>query len=136
MSSGSDDKMRLWNPHDGSNMLVNYAGIRNPSRRATQIAVSHDGRTVFHPNGNKISGFDVLSGVQSGSLSGHYDIVNCCTFHPFREELYSGSNDRQVLIWTPKLSEASAAARDDDDAWSDVDDAAASSAVGSNLAHT
>jgi DNA excision repair protein ERCC-8 len=38
-------------------------------------------------------------------LQGHYDRVNCCVFHPNYQEMYSGSKDRQILVWTPIFDE-------------------------------
>lgn len=38
-------------------------------------------------------------------MQAHLDRVNCCVFHPSREELYSGGNDYLVLVWTPLFDE-------------------------------
>ena len=34
-------------------------------------------------------------------LNGHYNSVNCCTFVPSHQELYSGGDDRNILVWDP-----------------------------------
>ena len=33
------------------------------------------------------------------TLNGHYSAVNCVTFNETEQEMYSGGNDRNILIW-------------------------------------
>lgn len=35
------------------------------------------------------------------TLQGHYENVNCCCYSANDQELYTGGNDRQILIWSP-----------------------------------
>jgi WD40 repeat protein len=60
---------------------------------------------VYHPNASLINAYNIHTGDLIESLQGHYDRVNCCTFHPIREELYSGGKDHKVLAWTPLFDE-------------------------------
>lgn len=53
-------------------------------------------------------------------LQGHYERVNCCVFHPNYEEMYSGSKDRQILVWTPLFDEVQEQrVEEETDNWSD-----------------
>ncbi len=60
---------------------------------------------AYHPQGNTIHAYSVHTGQLLSTLQAHFDRVNCCIFHPTREELYSGSNDYQILVWTPYFDE-------------------------------
>ncbi|GBG70045.1 hypothetical protein CBR_g4873 [Chara braunii] len=111
VSSGLDSRVRLWDLATGCNTLVNYAGTRSHSSMPTQIAVSPDSAFIYRPSGNAIQVFEMLTGKQHTVLHGHFDKVSCCTFHPAEQELYTGSADRQILVWGPPTKEVS----DDDD---------------------
>jgi len=67
-----------------------------------------------------VLGFEIRSGKQVTNLRGHLDSVNCCTFHTSQQELYSGANDRQILVYAPPiLHDAEQGVQDDRDTWSD-----------------
>ena len=36
-------------------------------------------------------------------LYGHFNSLNCCLYRDVYQELYSGGNDRNVLMWTPNF---------------------------------
>jgi hypothetical protein len=44
---------------------------------------------------------DVYGGTVERRLQAHYSTVHACVFHPTMHEMYSGSNDEEVLVWTP-----------------------------------
>ena len=44
---------------------------------------------------------DIYDGAVVKQMRGHYSQVNTCCFHPFLQELYSGSGDTEILAWTP-----------------------------------
>jgi len=109
MSSGTDNRLKLWNILSGKHTLVNYPHIVNNYKSSFQFAISGDGSTVYHPcgpdeRGNDVGIFDVFSGVQYGRLSGHYKTVTGCVFHNQEHELYTCSLDRQIFVWCPKHS--------------------------------
>lgn len=54
LSSGNDNRMKLWRAGDGSNTLVNFGRVKNHAFHAHQIAIANDDRTVFHPNGKSV----------------------------------------------------------------------------------
>lgn len=55
---------------------------------------------VFVPSGNNILLFDILDGTQKAKYKGHFDSVNCCKYNPINSEFYSGSKDKNILVWS------------------------------------
>lgn len=51
--------------------------------------------------GEKVKCFDIRLGHLIKELNGHFRQVNCCHYNPSTQEVYSGSNDRNILVWTP-----------------------------------
>ncbi|MCO5566493.1 hypothetical protein L7F22_020170 [Adiantum nelumboides] len=129
ISAGTDSRLRLWDVESGCNTLVNYPSVHVRGHKGMQMALSPDSTLLFLPSRNAIMVCDVWSGHAYSPLRGHYDLTNCCTFHPQGQELYSGSNDRKILVWAPpgpvdttRDLEAEACeqvVRADEDAWSD-----------------
>lgn len=103
VSFGTDNRLRLWNTFTGHKEIVNFGKIPNESKRAIRFDVSHNciPDLVYVPSEGNILAYDLHLGFKVKTLLGHYNSVNCCTFHPFHQELYSGANDRNLLIWTP-----------------------------------
>ena len=103
ISFGTDQRLRLWNTASGRNTLVNFGKVTNSSKKGVKMAVScrTDPTIVFVPTENNIDAFNVHTGEQVTCLRGHYNRVNCCTFHAHTHELYSGGNDRCILTWVP-----------------------------------
>ncbi|PRW58966.1 DNA excision repair ERCC-8-like isoform B [Chlorella sorokiniana] len=126
LSAGTDDRVRLWDAATYKHRLVHYPGAFNRASRARQLAVSDDSSTLFHPSGSVVQMFDVQSGRLVRTLGGgHFDTINCCKWNPAAEELYSGSSDSNIVVWSP-AQEAVTAERDgwqgrdsDGDDWSD-----------------
>lgn len=100
-SAGTDSRVRLWDMQSGCNTLVNYEATRIRTHQGTQLAVSSDSSLLFVASAHSIQAYDVWTGHLHSKLSGHYDTVNCCAFHVNDQELYSGSSDRQILVWAP-----------------------------------
>ncbi|XP_029648446.1 DNA excision repair protein ERCC-8 [Octopus sinensis] len=105
---GTDQCIRLWSTASGRNTLVNYGKINNMSRRCVKISVSHNGSpdVIFIPEGSDINIYNIFSGSKIDVLRGHYNQVNCCKFQRNYQELYSGGNDRNILIWVPNTDDA------------------------------
>ncbi|XP_059287748.1 WD repeat-containing protein ATCSA-1 isoform X1 [Lycium ferocissimum] len=126
LSAGSDSRLRLWDIESGCNTLVNYETSRLQATKAIQLAISHDSTLAFVPCMSTTKAFDLWSGKTMMDLRGHYENVNCCLYDSLDQELYTGSNDRKILVWSPsKVTTDELEGRDgqtfaiDQDNWSD-----------------
>ncbi|XP_057258677.1 DNA excision repair protein ERCC-8 isoform X2 [Pezoporus wallicus] len=107
LTTGTDDRMRLWNSFTGENTLVNYGKVCNESRKGLKFTISCgcDPEFAFVPYDSTIAVYTVFTGELITMLRGHYTAVNCCVFQPNFQELYSGSRDCNILAWIPALRE-------------------------------
>ncbi|KAJ3687434.1 hypothetical protein LUZ61_016598 [Rhynchospora tenuis] len=126
LSSGSDSRLRLWDIESGRNTLVNYEAMHIQTSKPIQLAVTPDSSLVFVPCMASLKAYDVWSGTTINTYRGHYESVNCCFFNAQDQELYTGSNDRQILVWSPSIPAATQMETDckggtsiDQDNWSD-----------------
>lgn len=106
LTYGTDDRLRLWDTFTGKNTLVNFGGVHNPSRKAVKLCLS-SGTTeevAFVPSGSNIEVYELVTGRHVATLGGHYNNVNCCTFHPHFQALFSGANDTSLLVWLPEMN--------------------------------
>ncbi|XP_033828006.2 DNA excision repair protein ERCC-8 [Periophthalmus magnuspinnatus] len=105
LTTGTDDRMRLWNSASGENTLVNYGKVCNESRKRLQFCVSKgcSPEFVFVPCGSSVAVYTLHTGEMVTMLRGHYNNVDCCEFHPDYQELYSGGKDCNILAWVPVL---------------------------------
>ncbi|KAL4630092.1 DNA excision repair protein ERCC-8 isoform X1 [Arapaima gigas] len=103
LTTGTDDRMRLWETATGANTLVNYGKVVNESRKGLKFAVSRGCSPdfAFVPCGSSVAVYAVHSGKLVTMLRGHYSNVDCCVFHPDYQELYSGGKDSNILAWVP-----------------------------------
>ncbi|XP_069098781.1 DNA excision repair protein ERCC-8 [Pleurodeles waltl] len=107
LTTGTDDRMRLWNSASGENTLVNYGKICNETMKGLKFTVSSgcSPEFVFVPYSTTIAVYTLYSGELVTMLRGHYSNVDCCVFQSNFQELYSGSKDCNVLAWVPALRE-------------------------------
>ncbi|KAK2898381.1 hypothetical protein QQF64_032420 [Cirrhinus molitorella] len=105
LTTGTDDRMRLWNSATGENTLVNYGKVMNESRKGLKFTISKgcSPEFVFVPCGSSVAVYGLHSGKLITMLRGHYNNVDCCEFHPDYQELYSGGKDCNILAWVPVL---------------------------------
>ena len=105
LSLGSDRRLRLWDESSGRNTLVNYGRVEVLSRMTVRMAVSPvecAATLAYVPAASDIVAYDVEDGQRVAVLRGHYGRVNCVTFSLASHCLYSGANDRAILVWTPR----------------------------------
>ncbi|KAM2925521.1 hypothetical protein FF1_043026 [Malus domestica] len=109
----------LWDIESGCNTLVNFETVRMQSSKPIQLATSQNSELVFVPCMTAVKAFDTWSG--KTSLKGHYEHVNCCCFSSQDQELYTGGDDRQILVWSPPrmVSNEDKGPYKDEDNWSD-----------------
>ncbi|CAL9185585.1 unnamed protein product [Musa hybrid cultivar] len=101
LSSGSDAQLRLWDIESGLNILAKYEEMRPQTTKSLHLALNQDSSLVFVPCMATVKACDVWSGLTLQTFRGHYELVNCCYFNLQGQELYTGSNDRQILVWSP-----------------------------------
>ena len=106
LTYGTDDRLRLWDTFTGKNTLVNFGRVHNPSRKAIKLCQSSgtSNQVTFVPSGSSIEVFEVVTGKHVVTLGGHYNNVNCCTFHHHFQALFSGANDTNLLVWLPEMN--------------------------------
>nr|XP_008101073.1 PREDICTED: DNA excision repair protein ERCC-8 isoform X1 [Anolis carolinensis] len=107
LTTGTDDRMRLWNSSSGKNTLVNYGKVCNESRKGLKFTVSHgcSPEFAFVPYNSTIAIYTIYSGDLMTILRGHFSSVDCCVFQPYLQELYSSGRDGNILAWVPSLRE-------------------------------
>ncbi|XP_072262019.1 DNA excision repair protein ERCC-8 [Pyxicephalus adspersus] len=107
LTLGTDNRMRLWNSATGENTLVNYGKISNTSRKCMKFTVSAacNPDFAFVPVDSTIAVYTIHTGEKISVLKGHYSDVDCCVFHPFYQNLYSGGKDCDILAWVPAMRE-------------------------------
>ncbi|KAK6939723.1 WD40 repeat [Dillenia turbinata] len=128
LSAGSDSRLKLWNVESGFNTVVNFGTVRLQTGKMIQLVTTQDLSLVFVPCMTAVKAFNVLSGKTSMTFRGHHENVNCCWFSSQDQELYTGGNDRQILVWCPSKSFVDEEGKDtrkgqvhsvDEDNWSD-----------------
>ncbi|KAK4816060.1 hypothetical protein QYF61_011068 [Mycteria americana] len=84
---------------------VNYGKVYNESRKGLKFTISCgcNPEFAFVPYGSTIAVYTIFTGELITMLRGHYSTVDCCVFQPNFQELYSGSNDCNILAWIPAL---------------------------------
>ena len=101
-STGTDQTVRMWNTDNGKNRVFNVTGISNAAGTSNLgMDVSFEGDLLFHPNHNSISAYRIEKASEAFVLNAHFERVNKVVCHPFKEELYSCSNDQTICRWTP-----------------------------------
>ncbi|ESO92598.1 hypothetical protein LOTGIDRAFT_233046 [Lottia gigantea] len=104
---GTDNRLRLWNTNTGKNSLVNYGSISNDGRKSLGISVTTGNcpDVIMVPDDSNLMLFNLHEGTRIKILRGHYNQVNCCVYHCDKQELYSGGNDRNILVWLPSTDD-------------------------------
>ncbi|KAG0370218.1 DNA excision repair protein ckn1 [Gamsiella multidivaricata] len=129
LTTGHDDKMRLWNLYTGQNTLTNYGTmirnqfVHNLSPLISPISAGSS-TYVFHPSDDRsIYMFDLMDGALVKRLTGSYGRVTALAWRPRTQEIYSAGNDHDILAWCPKSIDRDDTLRAiaDQDTWSDSD---------------
>ena len=130
VSFGRDKKLRKWSVDKGENMKAAFPMIseslkpyiveviitcfKDPfdlfvdNERRTNAQMCMGDKFLFVPSDTKIHVLDIETFSPVKSLGGHYNNVNCVTFNKAFQEMYSGGNDRNILVWEPNLSRTEA----------------------------
>ncbi|OZJ02622.1 hypothetical protein BZG36_03832 [Bifiguratus adelaidae] len=127
ISTGHDERIRLWDTMTAQNTLINYGQmLRNKYKNnLTPVFASSicSPPIFFHPSDdNQVLLFGVFDGKLHKRLQGSYERIACIAWRERAEELYSGSIDHEILVWSPsedELTETKPLA--EQDTWSDDD---------------
>ncbi|RUS14011.1 WD40-repeat-containing domain protein [Endogone sp. FLAS-F59071] len=119
LSTAHDERLRLWDTWTGRNALVNYdpyicnqfdqplAPLVVAAGGAGAGAAGCDPPLVFHPSDDRqILVFDMLKGKLVKRLRGSFGRVTCVCWRTDREELYSATNEREIIVWSPVFKDA------------------------------
>ncbi|XP_019863463.1 PREDICTED: DNA excision repair protein ERCC-8-like isoform X1 [Amphimedon queenslandica] len=133
ISSGSDQRLRLWDVSSTSNMLINYGRIPHSFKNQTHHFSLTPPSLSFTPHllvpsHSDVSIYELFTGKTVSKLKGHYSSVTSIDVNSNDIEVYTGSTDNTVLIWTPvnsiELNTESKLSRQSviyNDTWSDED---------------
>lgn len=104
VSLGKDNALRLWDASSGLNTLVNYGKVPLNSAVAEscmQISCTDmcSPNYVFVPSGSNLLMYNILEGDLNRTFKAHFDSLNCCIYNQALKEIYTGSKDRNILIW-------------------------------------
>lgn len=58
------------------------------------------------PSGNNLLMYDIMEGSLKKTFKGHFESVNCCKYNPILCEFYTGSKDRNILVWAPEKQQS------------------------------
>jgi len=102
-SIGSDDRIKCWNTDKGQPLLINYPEFKMSSKLPIQFCTSHstDPPLVCVPVQHSLYIYDGFKGDLLDKFHAHCDTIRCVTYHPFRQECFTGSNDHTILSYMP-----------------------------------
>ena len=110
LSLGKDNHLRLWNASNGTNTLTNYGKIPLNSAVAEaclQLSCTElcSENFVFVPSNKNLLMYNIFEGCLKNNFKGHFESINCCAYNSSLNEIYTGSKDRNILIWTAERQE-------------------------------
>jgi len=113
LTLGAEGQLCLWNSVTGEIHPSNFENIAaGPMDRKSSVAISDAGlrSLVFCPSRDNIHVFDLYTGANvtpdgPSILKGHFQHVNFVSLHPWMHELYSGANDRNLIVWSSLSSQ-------------------------------
>eukprot|EP01135_Chromosphaera_perkinsii_P010096 Nk52_evm21s2011 gene=Nk52_evmTU21s2011 len=109
LSTGLDNRVRMWDAFRCTDSLVHYTGIRNSSQLHMQFSVTPrwdcTPDLMFHPCGSDVNVYEILSGRKLYTLKGHYKGINCVVACTVGQQLLSAGRDNQLLVYTPREEE-------------------------------
>lgn len=102
-SYGCDGFFRCWDAIRLRHELSCKEKLSNDGKKFAQFSLSDN--YAFVPSGDDIVVIDLISGRVVKTLRGHYGKVNCCSYRSKYQDLFSGANDRSILVWCPKMDQ-------------------------------
>ncbi|KAI9596804.1 WD40-repeat-containing domain protein [Syncephalis fuscata] len=112
ISTGHDERIRLWNVQTFRNEIVNYGSlIRNQVNQTVTPLIVQDVVSqpplLFHAsNDRQILQYDLFSGKLINQLKGSYNRIYSLVWRPIYQELFVGGDDYDILVWSPTIRTA------------------------------
>ncbi|AFZ60133.1 serine/threonine protein kinase [Anabaena cylindrica FACHB-243] len=106
-SNATNDAILYQSPQESSEKFSLVKTISEPNNLILSVAISPDSQTIASGGNGIIKLWNVATGKEVTSLSGHIRNVNVVTISPDGKNLVSGSDDQTIKIWnliTKKLS--------------------------------
>ncbi|KAI8352878.1 DNA excision repair protein ERCC-8 [Choanephora cucurbitarum] len=130
VSLGLDERIRLWDTKTGLNTLVNYGtSWRNRFELGLRPTITNEiwPPLLYIPSDDRqVLVYRLLDGVLVRRLKGAYGRVICTEKRENYQELYSGSNGGEILVWEPPMQDESVMqsieVEYNGDTWSDSDE--------------
>jgi len=144
VSAGTDGAVRVWESSEGRDggpgapLPWSLEGTHNAARRPRQLSVGGGPAPVlFHPSGSVVQVLPLPGGAgrgpgaagggggpatQAALLRGHVSAVHASAWCEGRRELYTGGDDRAILVWAPSRLAGGGggrAAAEEEDEWSE-----------------
>jgi WD40 repeat protein len=69
-----------------------------------QFCTSHSTDPIFLcvPSQQCLNIYDAFRGDLLDKFHAHYDTIHCVTYHPFRQECFTGSSDHTIISYKPQ----------------------------------
>ncbi|KAG0753742.1 hypothetical protein G6F62_011006 [Rhizopus arrhizus] len=106
VSLGLDEKIRLWNTQSGQNTFVNY-GSNWRNRHKLYLGSTISSPDVWPPllyvpsDDRQVLVYNLIEGTLVKKLKGAYGRVTCVESRETHQQVYSGSNAGDLLVWEP-----------------------------------
>jgi len=94
--------VRLWDLLSAEQIKVEYGRIENTCRRTMQLSCTADisgKKLLFVPSTVSVKVLDIFTGASYNDLNGHFRTVNGCFINNSNKEMYSFSNDTNIVVW-------------------------------------
>jgi len=102
ISFATDQNVRLWDLLSAEQIKVEYGRIENTCRRTMQLSCTADisgKKLLFVPSTVSVKVLDIFTGASYNDLNGHFRTVNGCFINNSNKEMYSFSNDTNIVVW-------------------------------------
>ena len=103
LSVGGDNVIRRWDSTTGRNIRTNFPRLASVGRHPVDLTLTSGGDrdSLFVGEKATVRVFDMETGREGRSLTGHYSTVTSLVYGHHSLELYSGGRDKHILLWSP-----------------------------------